>query len=140
MGEERCAADAGLSRGQAPARRPAALPRGQMSETCARRLLRNATATKVKRFDSADYFMHQHLTKQQLSAVPCSAPSSAPCSAPSTAPSSARSDTMQEDVPASFYGEMELPALAFAEDMELELTQPHEDLTSRSPAGKWYPR
>jgi len=113
-------------------RGPAALPKAQMSEACAQRLLRNATATKVKRFDSADYFMH--LAKRQPSAVPCStpgfapssappsAPSSAPPSAPSSAPSSARSDTLQDEAaaPVGGYRELDLPALALAEDMEID--------------------
>ena len=41
-----------------PSRGPAALPKAPTSTEMARRLLANAEAKPVKRFDSADYFMN----------------------------------------------------------------------------------
>ena len=102
-------------------RGPAALPKAQMSAQCAQRMIRNATVSKIKRFDSADYFMHQHLSKRDQP--------SPPCSAPSTAPSSARSDICETATPSGYCpGEMD------NQDIDMEPPQPDESIALPSSA------
>lgn len=49
---------------------PHALPKAPTSAEVARRMLANAEARPVKRFDSADYFMNQYLATQQRATAP----------------------------------------------------------------------
>lgn len=43
--------------------RPLALPKAPMSQEVAQRMIRNSTVRPVQRFDSADYFLQQHLER-----------------------------------------------------------------------------
>jgi len=98
MGTERVSSGFERQAGAKAPRGPVALPKAEMSEACARRLLRNATVTKVQRFDSADFFMNQYLSKQRAA----TAEGAAPGSEPSTAPSSARSEATPEEMPSGY--------------------------------------
>lgn len=104
MGHERSSGSEREAVSRPVPRGPAALPKAEMSEACARRILRNATATKVQRFDSADFFMNQYLSKQRAA----TAEGAATESEPSTAASSARSEAaLLEEMP-SGYGAIHL--------------------------------
>ena len=72
------------TRKASPKASPRSLPKAPQGELVAQRLLRNATARPIQRFDSADYFLHLHHEQQRRqSSTVEQAPTAAAAAAPS---------------------------------------------------------
>ena len=116
--------------GAAMPRKSVGPPRAPTSEMVAARILNNATACPVKRFDSADYFLDQHKHKRPSDDELVDATAAMDVTPSRPAPDAALDDSLQRPPPPSSLAAL---SLGLQRVDSMDLFDAHQELSKLSP-------